>query len=641
MVVFTDENKGFLYCSGKKILPHFITIVVLVAVLLVYGYSIFHNQLPLAGNPDIGARFLIAMEYARDPSKALSLKPWATGYVSWLGVWPPVPFIIQGFVLRLVLFPGMSDASTAIVAVQLTSVFLVLLGFYFIGRSVALQTDEFTGLLAFLMCFCATTLLYLAHTNLSEVYAFFFVSLAIWNLFRFINQNKGLGWSVLFFTLAFFCRSESLVLILVAGVFLLAHRHWRPAALLIGTLTVLAVSKMLGSYLLVEGPKFFEIGKLYYHEGWKSQLLNPLKLINQLFWRYNRILILLSCICTLPLVYYSGKPVKHRNFPKAGKFRNDRNNTQGSLFANIRKAGSIPRIAKAYRQVGLYLVRVPIAFWAASFLIAIGVLLAEVFRGNIVPQWRYLFMPNVFMTTVIAILAAQTVRTLYAREERFAKRAALSIITVLMAFSLWSGFSHATGQNIGWEMSRATDQKVRQKVRWELSPSEKDVIQFIREHRLQGDRVAFDLHWKYQSILAAYLLDPSLVTPHQFFVVEEDPEIVSLLPEQLQVSSERSSERRTAVTHAFIHSKHPRFLVLASDQFYNFMGERKATEKMSSQTTNLILGNLSPLEGKEASFVFKSPYVLPEVEIPFTKVYENDSFIILEQTNKRINQRNI
>ncbi len=601
------------YRSFQKRLPHVTTIVVLVAIFLVYGYSISHDRLPLEGHPDIAARFIGAMKYARDPSRALSLK--LTGsFTGWLGIWPPVPQIIQGFVLRLVLFPGMSDVSTGIMAVQLTSVFLVLLGFYFIGRSVALQTDEPTGLLAFLMCFSATTMLYLAHTTLSEVYAFFFVSLAIWNLFRFINKNKGLSWSVLSFALAFFCRSESLVIAFVAGAFLLAHRQWRPAALITGTMAVLAVSKLLGAILLVEGEKFFE-----FVEGgvqdWQSKLSRALLLVYKLL-RHNIELILLSGICALPLIYYAAKPGKRRNFPAAGKVGNDRDGTKGNLSVIARKVGFVAWLARTYRQVCSWLVRVPFAFWTASFLAIMGVLILSILKGQSGPKWQHLSMANVFMTTAIALLVAQAARNL-ASKGKFAKQVALGIITVLVAFSLWSGFSHATGRKVGWKVLS--------------SESEKDVIHFIREHSVQGDRVAFDFLGYREIFLGVHLLDPSLETPTQFYA-ESDREIASLLPEQ--------RGGKPLDIHAFIHSKRPRFLVLASDQLYESFEEKKTTGKWpAKRLINRIRGYLSPVEGTESEFVFQSPYVLPEVEIPFTKVHENDDFIILERGSSQENRR--
>ncbi len=606
-----QKLQSFWYRSFQKRLPHVTAIVVLVAIFLVYSYSISHDRLSLVGATTGASRFLIAMEYARDPSKALILENPSVGnsWVSWLGIWPPVPFIIQGFVLRLVLFPGMSDASTGIMAVKLTSAVLVLLGFYFIGRSVALQTDEPTGLLACLMCFSAPAMLYIAYTTLSEVYAFFFVSLAIWNLFRFITRGKGLAWSVLSFALAFFCRSESLVMAFVAGVFLLAHRQWRPAAAIVSTVTVLAFSKMLGAILLVEDEKFFEYDKVLDFD-WQDKLKNALWLVRKLL-SLNKQLILLSFVCALPLIYYA---VKRRNSPKAGKIGNDQDSTKESPPATSRRAGFVVWLTKTYRQLGSWVVRVPVAFWAASFLIAIGVLLAAALRGNMVPMLRYLSMANVFMTTAIALLVAQAVRTLYASRGKFAKQVALGIITVLVLFSLWSGFSHATGRKVAGKMS----------------PQMKDVVHFIREHNVQGDRVAFDFLQFQGKDLAAQLLDPSLETPTQF-LVKDDREITSFLPEKVQVPS----ERKVALTHAFIHSKRPRFLVLVSDQLYESMNE-------SMKEKNRIRGirrYLSPVEGTEAAFVFQSPYVLPEVEIPFTKVHENDSYIILERGYSQENRR--
>ena len=594
---------------NRKFLPHILTIVVLLTIFLVYGYSISHERLPL-GNADHGTRLHMALEYARDPGKALSLK-------AWLHVWPPVPLIIQGFILRLVLFPGMS-ISTGIMAVQLTSVFLVLLGFYFIGRSVALQTDEPTGLLACLMCLSTSIMLYLAPTTSSGVYAFFFVSLAIWNLFQFIAKNKGFSWSVLSFALAFFCRSESLVLIFVAGAFLLAYGKRQAAIQMVGIIAALAFSKFLLAISLVDGVKFFEYGQLH---NFGSPLAQARSLLRQ-FKEHNQSLILVSLVCTPPLIYYMAKLMKPENIFQATQVTDHQNGFTKNLSVTARRVNSKVWFMRIFHQVGLWIVRVPIFFWAALFLITIGVLIGEALRGNINAQWRYLFMTNVFMTTVIALLVAQAVRIIYAKGDKFAKGIAVSIILALVSFSLWSGFSHATGQ----------------KVQWKMSPSEKDVVYFIREHRGQGDRVVFDfLNWK-EYVMSAFLLNPSLITPSQFSGA--DQEVKSLLPEQLQNQSRLSAkglERRIATIHAFIHGKNPRFMVLPSDKFYEKI--RKKRVGTVDRSNSYIREYLSPVKGTKSMYLFQSPYVLSKVKIPFTKIHENKEFIILEREPSSENSR--
>ena len=264
-------------------------------------------------------------------------------------------------------------------------------------------------------------------------------------------------------------------------------------------------------------------------------------------------------------------------------------------------------LAKVYDQICSWIVSFPVIFWAAAFLITLGILIQQALKGNINAQWRYLYLPNVFLTTVIALLVASAIGTIYrTRGRKFAKRMALGIIAVLVSFSLWSGFLHATGEKVGWKMSS----------------SMKDTIEFIREHKAEGDLVAHDfLRWQ-GSAIKIYSLNPSLSVPNRF----SKEELTSLIPKTFKFPNEKT----TALRHAFIHAEHPRFLVLASDQFFKAI--EKNTEGVSIyENIKYIRGYLTPLEATKSEFVFQSPYVFPDVKLEFTKVHENKDFIILER----------
>ncbi|MGK7958214.1 MAG: hypothetical protein AB4063_23605 [Crocosphaera sp.] len=593
----------------RKDLPYLIVIAILLIFFLIYFDSIFNDQFFLGGHGDIASRFLTSVAYAKDPSKALNIK-------SWLGVWPPVPFIIQGFVLRSALFPGIYDSTLAIITVQLTGVFLVLSSFYFISRSVALQTNELRGLFAFIMCFCASIPLYLAPTTFSEVYALFFVSFALWNLFRFISKNIGLTWCILSLALAFFCRSESLIIALVVGIFLLFHRRWKSAILLVGIIIALAFSKFIGSLVLVEGVKFFEFGDIYVQANTLGLRLSYAYRLIYDFLRYNKILTILFFISIIPWLYYSIKLIKRQNIFQKRRVSNNQDVTNPTFpLTTIRLSSFRSVIVETYQKISVYVVSYPAVIWIIFFLAAIGILFLEALRGNINAQWRYLYMANVFFAVVIALIAVQSFSSIYAYRNKLAKQLAICMISTFVLFSLWSGFSHATGQKVFNQMPLRMQ----------------GVIDFIREHKNQGDRVAYDwLNWKDLTI-EVHLLDPSLIIPNQFAA---DPEVKYLLPERLQNISGFSVERKTAELHAFIHSKHPRFLVLASDSFFDRMQKNTNISKLeaSGRSINRIRGYLSPKQTSEyTTFIFQSPYVLPKVKIPFTKVHENKDFIILER----------
>lgn len=589
-----------------------ISVFLLIFIFAIYAHSIFNNQLFL-GEGDRASRFMDAMGYGRNPVKALHL-------IQWLDVWPPVPMIIQGFILRLALFPGMTNIMPGIMAVELTSVFLTLLSFYFVSRAVALQTDELTGTLACFTCLCASTLLSLAHTPSSFVYGFFFISLAIWNLFRFTNHGKGFPWIILSFSLALFCRNESLIIAFIVGLFLMLHHRWKSGLALWLTMLTLIFSKVLLAFLLIDGPKFFQAGSLYtFGNTWENRLQHASAIVRQIL-SFNKEFISLAFVCLLPALLFSNKfrlnrhsSTKARNLlnapfiPKDDLLSSSKNQKPKSFFLRI------------YSQANSWLVETPFSFWAILFAISIGILVAEALRGNIDSQWRYLSIANVFMTTAITLLIAYVVRILYTNGHSLARVIAISIIAALVSFSLWSGVSHATGE----------------KVVWKMSPSVRDSIQFLQTQSIQGDRVAYDfLNWEALSI-AVYLIDPSLKPPNQFMVEAGDPDIESLLPEKFKEQNiylSKTPDKKISELHAFIHGKQPRFIVVANDQLYENL--KKGEPYNAFRSNDYIRGYLSNKEtqdSKNSIYVFRSPYILPEVDIPFAKIHENESFIILER----------
>ncbi|MDZ8236541.1 MAG: hypothetical protein RMZ69_05075 [Nostoc sp. ChiQUE01a] len=578
--------------------PYFITIVILLVIFYIYSYSIFSDKLFL-GEGDKGGRFSIAMQFAHEPSKALDLK-------YWVSAWPPVPFIIQSFLLRLVLFSVTSDISIGIKAVELTSVAFVLLGFFFIGRSVAVQTNEMTGLLAFLMCFCTPLMMNLAHTPMAEAYAFFFIAFAIYNVFYYIKDEKNFSYiiiSILSFSLAYFCRTESLFFSLFAGVLLLGHKKWKSAILLVSTTILVAVSQILGASFLIEGTH------LYDRDLWGGKGLDRLKYAKMLvfyFLNASKKVFVFSLIWIIPLIYLKFRERKYLNFQNVTKTKENLKNY----------------IINLYNNFNLLLVNNPITIWVIFFLIALTLPILLALKGAIDPLSRYLYLANIFITTVIALVIAQTVEAFSVINKTLAKQLAIATLTLVIIFSSTFSFAYASGT-----------------VKTQKTPSSiKEVINFISLNKPPKTRIAFDfLEWQEYG-MAAYLLDPELETvATQFSLVwtafprEVDSEITSLLPKKFQVPAPQSTvEGRTAIFHAYIYAKQPSYLVIASDSLYKKIENFPRIKDAVGFGRNYIRNYLTAKDQTKSTFEFQSPYIFPEKKITLNKVYENESYIILK-----------
>jgi hypothetical protein len=575
-------------------LSQLICILVLLAIFLLYVFSISNGRLPLTGHADIGNRFLIAAMFARDWRLALSEE------FGWFGVWPPVPFIIQGSLLSLIDFGSMPNAAAGIIALQLLGVILTLASFYVIGRSVALQTNAVAGLLASLMCLGAPISLRLAHTNLSEVYALFFVAVGILNVARMITKYKGFGFCISSFALAFFCRTEALPIAVFAGLILIAHRRWRPGVGLIAMMIALASAKVLGGFLIARDVPFWGHGVLI-SPG--NGVGNAVYFVLILLYS-NRFLLVLTCAFGALLFY---RLVREGDNPRSTSWFKDFKST--NLTAS--------RIASMLWSR----VQSPIVMWLGLLAGALGPLIEEALRENIAVQWRYVYLANVLMTTVIAVVAARAVPALVATRSPVTKGVAVAWVSIVVVFSIGSGIVHATGSGGTWSMPAET----------------KELIGHIMDNRMPGDRVAYDFlgFGGEHAILAAHLLDPRLETPDQFSLLIEsyqkrriaDEAVNRLVPPRIlnQISfGQTTYERRVTTFHAYIHGKLPRFLVLPS---------RSRNRQIKAHPKTFDVGTwLHPATGMRRPIqVFHSPYVHTGVPINFGGFWENSRFVVLER----------
>nr|MDZ8164291.1 hypothetical protein [Nostoc sp. CmiSLP01]MDZ8283742.1 hypothetical protein [Nostoc sp. ChiSLP01] len=578
--------------------PFYIGILILLVIFCIYSYSIFSDKLFL-GEGDKGGRFSIAMQFAHDPSKALDLK-------YWVSAWPPVPFIIQSWILRLVLFSRVTDISIGIKAVELTSVTFVLLGFFFIGRSVAVQTNELTGVLAFLLCFCTPLMMNLAHTPMAEAYAFFFIAFGIFNVFFYVKNEKSLIYiiiSILSFSLAYLCRTESLFFSLMAGVFLIGHKKWKSAILLVCTTILIAVAQILGASFLIEGTH------LYDRDLWGGKGLDRLKYAKILLFYFlnaSKRVIAFSSLWIIPLAYLKLK--KRRNL-KSNKVVNTQENSSNQFI-------------KLYNNFNSWIVNYPITIWIIFFLVALTLPILLALKGAIDPLSRYLYLANIFITTAIALVIAQTVDAFSVSNKRLGKQLAIASLTLVILFSSTFSFAYASGS--------VSTQKIPSSI--------KEVINFIALNKPPKTRIAFDfLEWQEYG-MAAYLSDPELEkTPTQFSLVwtafprEVDSEITSLLPKKFQVPAPQSTvEGRTAIFHAYIYAKNPSYFVIASDSLYTKVENYPRIKDAVGFGTNYIRKYLTAKDATKSTFEFQSPYIFPEKKITLNKVYENESYIILK-----------
>jgi hypothetical protein len=228
----------------------------------------------------------------------------------------------------------------------------------------------------------------------------------------------------------------------------------------------------------------------------------------------------------------------------------------------------------------------------------------EVGRGNIYNLIRYLYLVNICMTTVIALLSARAIRVLRGSDSRLVRASGGTVAALLIVYALASGVVHASGRTPDWTT---------------LSPSESGLVAYIRAHRDPHDRIAFDfLGYRSLFSLAAQLMDPSLPPRGQF---AEDVQA------EYEGDPDSIREQRLAKVHAFVEDERPRFLVVPSASFSEALAPLGKRGELLDRIRDFIV----PVTGEEGIYAFRSPYLPAEDEIRYDRVYENEDYVLFER----------
>jgi len=569
-------------------------------MLLAYAYSVSSDRMFL-GNGDSASRFLIAMDYARNPGMIFDLD-------SWTGYWPPVPFILQSSVIRLIMLSGVNDPVFLIKSVQYLSIVLVLFGFLLIARSVTIQTDRISGLFTLILCLSSMILLDIAQTPLAEIYGFFFVSAGILNMFRVIAYNKGVLLCMLSFALAYFSRTETLAIAILSAVFLFLNGRAASAVLLFVAVTLLACMQMISASLA-------EHGQLLERGIWGGVGFQRFEIAAEFirsFIRANKGLIILSSVLVGPTLFLYAihwYRSKERCEPPSASEVN-------KVYFQLIQSGKCHTILDSISTSFSWLIKTPLTIWVLYFLVAFGSIIALALAGAVSPIVRYLAIANVFMTVIIALLSIELARCSTINKLWISRLLSRAAIISLASLSLWNGFSHAVSDS---------------KMPVEMS----QVVNYISDKKLPGDRIAFDfLGWKHTA-LASYLIDPSLTIPTQYVTNKAEREYIETrIREPLNPNGTKTAvDEAKAFCHTFIQEMRPKFLVIASDKFFAIIKNEFKVNAAAGFDIDIIRKYLTKQDTSSWETVaFNSPYI--NQDLVYKVAFQNELFIVLRDSRQ-------
>ncbi|ALF54595.1 hypothetical protein ACX27_19935 [Nostoc piscinale CENA21] len=386
---------------------------------------------------------------------------------------------------------------------------------------------------------------------------------------------------------------------------MIAHKRWKPALLLVSITIAVALAQILGANFLIQG------NKIYDRQIWGEPPLERLRQAQQMLLallRYNKKLVFLSLIWIIPLIYFQFNQ------------RNKAHNTIITAPRNIK-----PNFIYTLSRFRNWVVNDSIAIWTILFVFSLLFPIILIIKGGLTYQPRFMFWANIYMNMMLSLIIARNNYIISSiRNKKLAKKLVIANLTLVTVFSLSSGLAYASAS-----------------VKIQKMPSDvKDVIHFISEHQVSNTRIAFDfLKWEEYS-LAAYLLDPKIKTvATQFslrwtvFPREIDPEVTSLLSKKFDIPNpENTPEGQIALVHAYIHTKQPGYFVIASNSLYEKLKQKYKNQEIvnGAGTINRLRKYLTRKDTANSIFDFQSPYILPDQKITLTKVYENDSFIVLK-----------
>ncbi|MFZ5802459.1 MAG: hypothetical protein ACOY3K_05030 [Candidatus Omnitrophota bacterium] len=556
------------------------------AFFLLIWQSIGAGRLLLSAG-DSGSRFFRAAHYAMKPSQILQAREWAQSH-------PPVPAILQAFLIRQCLDEKAKDLSAPIQAVQLAAAFLTLAGFLLLSSAMASQGGPKPAFLFFVFCFGEYSLLKLSATAMAEPYAFFFVAGAVWVTLSFVHGRIKVFWpAVLCLWLATYSRNETFIVVFPLALYLSSAGYGRRALAFLFWIAGGVLLRFALSFATIPGEKFYEMGKVFVQDKrgvYFFRFFYDLFFLNRAYFFF---LILVLCLAGAGWLWTRPGAV----VCSEKSFREKTSALSGRFWRFFREA--------------------PECFWFTGFLFTAGILFEEILRGNSNYQDRFLFLSNIFLKGALALLCMRLLEGL-PKPKTFLRALGVVGILLIAGYSLWTGVRIASGTYESGGRWGAFQTHHRH---WQ---PEKEVIAFLKENLAPREQVAYDELASYDIMLSAYTVRPAYLAFSIYFFDRAETFVSATV--------KRSGDpvmRFTARKHAYLHAERPRYLVLFNEA--TFRKQRGRFIARTGITSDFFRKYLTRVSGTGPRYRFRSPYVFPGRTIDYGKVFENSRYIILEK----------
>ncbi|MGV7220921.1 MAG: hypothetical protein ACQ9MH_05310 [Nitrospinales bacterium] len=498
-------------------------------------------------------------------------------------MWPPGYFVVQGLLIKIGKSLG-QEVSFLIKEISMLSIVMWAIGVWCFRKSVSVIAGEEAGSWSGLFMLGYPTLLYLTRTTYAEIYCIGIMGGAFWLIALSATRNDHsnlyafLG-AALFFLANTFRHEMAFIAAGVGLYFFLRKDYLKTVIILVVGCSFLGVRIFYSYFFMPNSITFLNNTKL--HEGGLASLSTEFK---QMMPTSTVTFLGAFLLAAILIKFWSC----WKKWIHSKKTLPD--------FIKINFSQSLTASCKLY---GLFIF---------PMLVLLLFLIYAVLTLNSVGRERFILFPGLFAGLTLATFIGQNLFqhnqpkvNLYPRLRSFLVLSMTGLAVFFLIQTTEKAYHHPA--------------PLREAIEW------------LNKNNQNKEAINIDyLDWYGQPMMLYTAIDLNL--NNQSFIFTYSPHLKSILPENLNNAYTREKGKfvSTAKSHLHIYDYKPRFLVLASDAFYQkFQSQNLAGFFRRDSFIRSYLTQKSPGKLK-----FTSPYLPDTLDIYLNRVFNNTMINIFE-----------
>ncbi|MGV7221037.1 MAG: hypothetical protein ACQ9MH_05915 [Nitrospinales bacterium] len=493
-------------------------------------------------------------------------------------MWPPGYFVLQGLVIKLGEALGQS-VNSILNEIMLLSIFMWAIGIWFFRKTVSLFDGEEAGSWAGLFMMGSPILLHLAGTTYAEIYCFGLLGISFW--FMALSTMKPdfsslyvlLGAVFLFVANTF--RHEMAVIAAGIGLYFILRKEYLKAGIVLVVGCSFLGARVVYSYFFMSDAVTFLNYTKFHTEG-----------LVEISYKLKQMI-------SIPDVIFLGVFFMSAGLLKWICIKNFQSNLP---IINIKHLLKIN-----WRISGLFLI---------PAIIHMVFLVYAVFTVNSDGGHRFLLFPILFAGIISGASIGKNFQNKIKIKNILSLRTLNAIQIIISLVVVFYFINYSTKDHT-------------------YPPPLRESMEWLNKNNPSLKAINFDyLFWNEQPLKLNTGID--LNSEDKSFIFTHSPKLKSPLPEDFKnpLSRDKGKFITTAKSHLHIYDYRPKFLVLASDSFYE---EFKEYAPWSHFGRNSFIREYLT-QTSLGEFKFISPYLPITLNINLNRVFSNSLVSIFEIT---------